>query len=233
MTSDASSQVLAIIAVKGRDAEIDGQPVLLGGRPLIGYTIDAALWSPVVDRTVVTTDRPSTRELAVRLGAEAPFTRPEQLAEAGVSLDQVFQHCLRWLEEKEDYRPGIVITMETSHPIRPAGLVERVVGVLQEQKMDTVFTVHEERHAFWRSDEYGELSPLSDEESTPRAFRKPLYREMTGLALACRASLLRQEGRRIGGRIGIVPLREPYALVDTQDPEGLGLAEYYVAQNNG
>ena len=89
---------MAIIPVRGKDVEVEGVPVLLGGSPLIGYTIDAALNSPVVRRTVVTTDSPAVRELAVSLGAEAPFLRPAELADSGVSLDQVLQHCLEWLE---------------------------------------------------------------------------------------------------------------------------------------
>ena len=230
MRRDATPEVLAIIPVIGRDAEVNGAPIMLANRPLIAYTIEAALQCSVVNRTVVTTDSATTRDLAMSLGAEAPFTRPGELAEAGVSLDQVFQHCLRWLEEQEGYRPGIVMTLETSHPVRPPGLLEEVIGVLQEQQMDSVFTVHEERHAFWHVDEYGELSPISDEQSTPRALRRPLYREMTGLALACRATLLLKEGRRIGARIGIVPLREPFALVDTQDPYGRDLAEFILGR---
>ena len=53
MSSDGSPQVLAIIPVRGIDAELDGAPVLLGGQPLVGYTIKAAMTCPAVSRTIV------------------------------------------------------------------------------------------------------------------------------------------------------------------------------------
>jgi CMP-N,N'-diacetyllegionaminic acid synthase len=208
---------------------VDGAPVQLANKPLIAYTIEATLKSPMVNRTVVTTDSSSVRELALELGAEAPFIRPEELANSGVTLDRVLQHCMEWLAENEAYRPWAVMSVETSHPIRPPGLLDQVAGLLMEQQLDTVFTVYEERHAFWSVDEYGELSPIGEEETTPRGLRRPLYREIAGLALACRGDLLLNAGRRFGGRVGIVPLREPYALVDTQDPQGLDLAEFFLA----
>lgn len=232
MAANVDLQVLAIIPVRGKDAEVDGKPVLLANRPLISYTIETALNSPIVNRTVVTTDSPSTRELAISLGAEAPFIRPAELAEPGVSLDQVLQHCARWLAEEEDYRPSAVMSLETSHPIRPDGLLDQVAGSLVEQRLDTVFTVYEEHHAFWGVDEYGELSPIGEEETKPRALRRPMYREIAGLALVCRSEVLLHQGRRFGERVGIIPLREAYALVDTQDPEGLELAEFFLARRS-
>ena len=230
MSLGESLEVVAIIPVRGKDAELDGAPVLVAGKALIAYTIEAAMNSSVVSRTIVTTDSATVRQLASELGAETPFLRPPELAMADVTLDRVFQHCLEWLAEHEGYNPDIVLLMETSHPIRPPGLIDQVVSVLIEQRLDTMFTVYEERHAFWQKDEYGELSPVGHEESTPRSLRRPLYREMAGLALACRASMLLKDGRRFGNKLGVVPLHEPYALVDTQDPMGLVFAEHLLRQ---
>ena len=173
MAPDADLEVLAIIPVRGRDAEVDGAPVQLAHRPLIAYTIEAALKSPMVNRTVVTTDSPTARELALELGAEAPFIRPEELANAGVTLDRVLQHCVAWLAEHEAYHPVAVMSVETSHPIRPPGLLDQVAGMLMEQQLDTVFTVYEERHAFWAVDDYGELSPIGEEEDYAQGSTAP------------------------------------------------------------
>ena len=229
MAADIAPKVLAIIPVRGRDAEVDGTPIQLGGKPLIAYTIDAALQSTAVTRTVVTTDSPSTRELAVSLGAEAPFLRPAELAAPNVSLDDVYQHCLEWLERHDGYLATTVLCMEIPHPFRPPELLKQVVTVLEEQQLDTVFTVCEERQPMWRIDEYGELSSIGGEETTPSAVRRPLYRQLAGLALACRGDLLLREGRRFGDRVGIAPLQDPSAALVTQEPLGLVLAEYILS----
>ena len=232
MGTDATPKVLAIIPVRGRDAEVDGAPVLLGGRPLIAYTIDAALQSSVVSRTVVSTDSPTTRDLAKNLGAEAPFLRPAELAGSSVSLDDVFQHCLQWLEREDGYLADVVLSMEIPHPFRPPELLEQVVSVLEEQELDTVVTVYEERHPMWRIDEYGELSSIGGEETTPSPSRRPLYRQLAGLALACRGNLLLREGRRFGDHVGIAPLQDPSAMLDTQEPLGLALAEHLLGKDH-
>lgn len=229
MDPDIKLEVLAIIPVRGRDAEVDGVPVQLGGKSLISYTIDAALQSTVVTRTLVTTDSPSIRELAVGLGAEAPFLRPAELAAPNVSLDNVLQHCLKWLEENDGYRAKTIVCMEIPHAFRPPGLLEQVVSVLEEQQLDTVVTVYEEHHPMWRVDEYGELGSIGGEETTPSTVRRPLYRQLAGLALACRGDLLLREGRRFGDRVGIAPLQDPSAALDIQDPLGLILAEHILS----
>ena len=145
-------------------------------------------------------------------------------------MDQVLQHCLKWLEQKDGYQPDVVVSMEISYPMRPSELLDQVVSALVEQELDTVVTVYEEKHPIWREDEYGELSAIGGEETTPRPLRRPLYRQLAGLALACRGNLLLQDGRRFGDRVGIVPLQDPYALVDIGEPLGMVLAEHLLQQ---
>ena len=174
MSENSFGEVLAVIPVRGRDVESDGSPVMLEGRPLIAFTIEAALKSSTVSRTIVTTDAQSVRDLAIFLGAEAPFLRPAQLAQADVTLDRVLQQCVTWLDENEDYSPDLVFCLEVSHPIRPEGLLEQVVEALVSQQLDTVFTVYEERGAFWHVDEYGDLGRVGIADDRPSAMINPI-----------------------------------------------------------
>ncbi len=224
-------QVLAIIPVRGKDVQGEAGPVLLAGRPLIAHTIEAALASPSVDRTIVTTDSEVVRRLAVELGAEAPFLRPTDLAAAGVTLDRVLQHCVEWVAENWRPTPDVVVTLEVAHPLRPPGLIEQVVASLQGQRLETVFTALEERHAFWASDDYGELRRVGGQESPTRDSLVPVYREVAGLAIATRTDVLRRTGR-FGNKIGVVPLRDPTMAVDTQDVGGMLLAEIFVNEES-
>ena len=227
--ASAAPSVLAIIPVRGKDAEGSDGPVMLAAKPLISYTIDAAKACPSVTRIVVSTDSPSVQKLAIELGAEAPFVRPAELAAPGVTLDLVLQHCLDWLRDNAAFAPDIVVTLEVAHPLRPAGLIDQVVRSVVEQGLDTVFAAFEERHTFWAPDDHGELRRVGTQESTTRDALTPLYREIAGLAVATRADVLRRSGR-FGERIGVVPLRDAAMAVDTQDPGGLLLAEAFISQ---
>ena len=227
--ASAAPSVLAIIPVRGKDAEGSDGPVMLAAKPLIAYTIEAAKSCSLVTRLVVSTDSPSVQQLAIELGAEAPFVRPADLAAPGVTLDRVLQHCLEWMVDNAAFAPDIVVTLEVAHPLRPVGLIEQVVGSIVEQGLDTVFAAFEEHHAFWAPDDHGELRRVGTQESTTRDALMPLYREMAGLAVATRGAVLRDLGR-FGERIGVVPLRDPATAVDTQDPAGLLLAEVFMSK---
>ena len=73
---------LAIIPARGGSKRIKGKnlyPVL--GKPLIQYSIEAAISSSVFDSVVVSTDSEDIRRVALDLGAEAPFLRNQDLSE--------------------------------------------------------------------------------------------------------------------------------------------------------
>ncbi len=222
MTEPSPAAVLALIPVRGRDLVRWGGMPPLGERPLMAHTVEAARQARTIGRLVVSTDSEEVRRLARELGAEAPFLRPAELSGAGTPMETALQHALAWLEEHEGYRPEIVVRLEIAHPFRAAGLIDRVVRALLDQDLDTVFTVYEDHHNFWKVNAYGELEPVT-EESRTRAGRPPLYREVSGLVCAMRAEVVRA-GQRLGKRVGVVPLTSLQALVDTQDDLGLDLA---------
>ena len=64
------------------------------GRPLIEYSIDAALTSGLFARVVVSTDSDEVAEVARRAGAEVPFKRPSPLGDHTTPLVPVLLHAL-------------------------------------------------------------------------------------------------------------------------------------------
>jgi N-acylneuraminate cytidylyltransferase len=73
--------VVALIPARGGSKRVPGKNVrVLGGHPLIAYTIAPALESGVFDAVIVSTDLPEIAEVARRYGAEVPFLRPAALA---------------------------------------------------------------------------------------------------------------------------------------------------------
>lgn len=213
---------VAIIPVRATDLGGRGIMPEVGGRPLLAYTIDAAKAAPNIDRVLTTTDSPEIQDLAVTLGSEAPFLRPGSLTRSDVPIEAVLQHAIDWLEAEGD-AIDVVAPLEMSHPIRPPGVVEQVVQMVQDDSFDSVFAALEIRAALWSFNDYGELRPLPGVSGDTRTTRQPVYRELAGLASAVRVSVLRS-GAHLGGRVGIVPIRDVGALVDTQDDAGLELA---------
>ena len=88
----------------------DKNIALLGGKPLIAYTIETALACKNIDKVVVSTDSSEIARISKEYGADVPFLRPRHLAEDTTPDLPVFQHALRYLEENEGYRPDIIVT---------------------------------------------------------------------------------------------------------------------------
>ncbi len=104
-------------------------------------------------------------------------------------------------------------------------MIDQVLEVLLEQQLDSVFVAVEEGQTFWRMDRYGALVRVGDQEDLPRQSRKSLYREMGGIVTATHASFIK-EGKRLGKKVGLIPLRSLSARVDTRDEVGLFLARH-------
>jgi len=216
---------VAIIPIRGSDAEVErGHMLKLGGKPLLSYTIEAAAQSRFIKRIIISTDDPGVAELAVRLGAEAPFLRPAQLSAPGMPLAGVLQHALNWLEEEDGYHPDLVVLLEITHPLRSPGLIDRVVELLLEEGLDSVFAAREERHEFWTFGVGGMPQRVQSRDEVPRHILQPLYKEMGGLVTVMRAELTRA-GRRLGDRIGLIPVRDISSVLDLHDEDGLKLAK--------
>ena len=109
-------------------------------------------------------------------------------------------------------------------PVRPPGLIDKVIDVVLSEGLDSAFAAREERHEFWTFDEAGNLNRVRPHAETPRTSLQPLYKEMGGLVTVMRADVARG-GQRLGRHVGVVPVRDLSSLVDLHDEDGLRLAE--------
>lgn len=89
---------VAIIPARGGSKRIPRKNIkLFCGKPMIGYSIDAALKTGLFDRVIVSTDDKEIADIAVSLGAEVPFLRPDALADDFTGTGAVIKHALTWL----------------------------------------------------------------------------------------------------------------------------------------
>lgn len=148
-------KVLALIPARGGSKGVPKKNIrLLAGVPLIAHSIRAAKGSPSIDRTIVSTDDPEIATVAREYGAEVPFMRPPEIAQDLTPDYPVFEHCLHWLAEHEDYRPNIVVHLRPTGPLRTTQQVEESIALLAAHpEADSVRSVHEPDktpHKMWR-----------------------------------------------------------------------------------
>jgi N-acylneuraminate cytidylyltransferase len=147
-------EILAIIPARGGSKGLPNKNILpLAGHPLIAYSIKAALDSPSITRTIVSTDAEAIASVARQYGAEVPFLRPAEYAQDH-SLDyDVFVHALAWLNQHEGYRPDFVVQLRPTSPLRSVELVEGCIHKLAQSEADSIRVVTPALHTpfkMWR-----------------------------------------------------------------------------------
>ncbi len=128
--------VLAWIPARGGSKGLPRKALLdLCGRPVLAYTIEAALAAPGMDRVLVNTDDEEIRDLALALGAEAPFLRPAHLAQDTSGLESALDYQWAWLAQHENFAPDIHIGMSPTHPFRLPGSLETALRLAQADEL--------------------------------------------------------------------------------------------------
>lgn len=92
---------IAVIPARGGSKRIPGKntkPFL--GRPIIGYSIEAALSCGLFDHVIVSTDSQEVATTAREEGAEVPFLRPEDIAGDHTPVLDVLRHAVRWYQDR-------------------------------------------------------------------------------------------------------------------------------------
>lgn len=91
---------LAVIPARGGSKRIPRKNIkLFCGKPMIAWSIDAALQSGCFDEVVVSTDDQEIAEVALAYGATVPFIRPASLADDHTGTIPVVRHAIEWFQQ--------------------------------------------------------------------------------------------------------------------------------------
>lgn len=120
----------------------------LAGRPLMAYTVDAARSSGHLTRIVVSTEDEEIAAVARTLGVEVPFLRPAHLAADDTPMLEVLVELLGSLEQRERYRPDILVLLQPTSPFRRAEHIDAAIDLLMSSGADSVVTVMPIPHQF-------------------------------------------------------------------------------------
>lgn len=138
------AKILGVITARGGSKGIPGKNIKpLLGKPLIGYTIEAAKASGVFDRLILSTDDQQIADVAKSFGCEVPFMRPADLAADKSSHLPVMQHAIQWMKEKENYTPDYVMILQPTSPLRQPEHIKEAVAMIEKTGADSVLSVSE------------------------------------------------------------------------------------------
>jgi CMP-N-acetylneuraminic acid synthetase len=136
--------VLGVVTARAGSKGIPGKNTkLLAGRPLVAYTIDAALTSGAFDRLIVSTDDEQVASLAREMGCEVPFARPAALSTDDTPHLPVMEHAVAWMRDHEHYRADWAMILMPTSPLRQPRHIVESIELGNRSAADSVVSVDE------------------------------------------------------------------------------------------
>lgn len=130
-----------IIPARGGSKRIPRKNIRqFAGRPIIAWSIQAALQSGLFDRIIVSTDDEEIAAVARTHGAETPFVRPPSYADDHTSAFAVTQHAINWLRE-HDCDPDYVCVIYATAPFVQASALNAAFAKLSCTDRQYCFSV--------------------------------------------------------------------------------------------
>lgn len=125
-------RILAIIPARAGSKRLPGKnKKLLGGKPLISWTIEVLQGVPGICDVLVSTDDPEIADYCKSLGVMVPWLRPTALASDTSISAEVALHAVNWYEEAIATVDGILLAQPTS-PFRSRHTVEQAINLFSE-----------------------------------------------------------------------------------------------------
>jgi CMP-N-acetylneuraminic acid synthetase len=112
----------------------------LAGKPLLGWTVDAARVSGVIDQLIVSTEDELVAKIARDCGAEVPFVRPPELARDPAGVVQVALHALQAMRELGAEFRTLIILLPTC-PFRTAEDIRAAFKLFREKQAKFLMSV--------------------------------------------------------------------------------------------
>jgi CMP-N,N'-diacetyllegionaminic acid synthase len=136
-------KILGIIPARGGSKGIPKKNIKnLGGKPLLEYTVKAALESKLLSRVILSSDDSEIIKIAENLGLEVPFIRPKNLAQDDTPSISVIKHALEFYMSHNEKFDAVCILQVTS-PFREEDLIDRALQKFKSKNLDSLISVRE------------------------------------------------------------------------------------------
>jgi len=132
---------ICVIPARGGSKRIPRKNIKeFNGKPIIAYSIEAALKSNCFDQVIVSTDDDEIAEVAKKYGAQVPFLRPDELSNDYAGTIPVIKHAIEWMEDNKNSVENVCCLYATAPFIRPQ-IISQAYQQLNNSKVGYCFSV--------------------------------------------------------------------------------------------
>lgn len=195
-------KILAVIPARAGSKGIPNKNIrIIGGHPLIYYTIKNALSSKYITDVIVSTDSDQVRIIGEQMGASVKL-RDSSLCGDDVTLDTVISDAIP--EDNWDY----IVTMQPTSPTLRVETLDKAIEYAIEKDFDTLISAINAPHLSWGEKDGKKIPNYA--ERLNRQYLPPCYIE-TGAFVISKASIV-TPNTRIGNKVDVYEVSEDEAL---------------------
>ncbi len=136
--------ILGIITARGGSKRIPRKNIRdFLGKPLLAWSVDVGKKAEVFDEFILSTDDNEIAEIGKEYGIEAPFTRPDELAEDTSSSFGVVKHAVEWMQENKNFKADWIVLLEPPALGRQPFHIKEVVNLAKDNVADSIVGITE------------------------------------------------------------------------------------------
>lgn len=188
-----------------------------GGKPLLSWTLEAAVKSNRLDEIILSTDDEEIAQIGLDYNVRV-VQRPAELASDVAQTEPVMLHVLDQLVDKDNNIKGVVLLQPTS-PLRTGEHIDDAIDHFEQTGADSLVSVCENHHFFWK--DLDNLVPLYDYQNRPR--RQDIqkqdiwYRENGAIYISAKDDFCANKNRLFGKIVSFVMDQAVSLEIDSMD----------------
>lgn len=145
------AKTIAVIPARGGSKRIPRKNIKpFCGKPMIAYSIEAAIRAGIFDEIIVSTDDEEIADIAKNAGASVPFMRPKELSDDFAATGAVVEHAIKFLQARDD-RIKFVCTIYATAPLIDEFYIKLGLEKLRASNAKNAFSCTSMLFPIWRT----------------------------------------------------------------------------------
>ena len=145
------AKTIAVIPARGGSKRIPRKNIKpFCGKPMIAYSIEAAIRAGIFDEIIVSTDDEEIADIAKNVGASVPFMRPKELSDDFTATGAVVEHAIKFLQARGD-RIKFVCTIYATAPLIDEFYIKLGLEKLRASNAKNAFSCTSMPFPIWRT----------------------------------------------------------------------------------
>jgi CMP-N-acetylneuraminic acid synthetase len=230
-------KAVAFIFARGGSKGLPGKNTrLLGGKPLIAWSIERAIAVQRISRVIVSTDSDEIAKISAQFGAEVPFIRPAKLATDESPEWLSWKHGLEYLRQTTGSIPEVMVSVPAVAPLGLTSDIDKCLDEYEKGLSDIVITVTDaHRNPYFnmvKANSDGTYGLVSTSISgMNRRQDAPIVYDMATICYVANSEFVISHDSIFQGRVGAVHI-PPERAIDIDSLLDFDIASFLLDQRN-